>query len=511
MKKILFVSFLGIFLTFNVAIAAIPETNRMQLGEISDALPAQEMRIFFTQIEPIMRKIFGPPLSNINLKIEANTNGTDHDTGYTDNEQTLVLAGQAKRYQEYKVSDPVRAIDQLYSNMIHELAHGMYYNGNKRVTFNPQWINEGWAKVQEILMAKALGKYNFGTRPFFNYYLDRDTIAGTTNWGSSKQTMNHGLVYDVTSVVHLTLLSAASSSNDNLDFLKTLNNRIYDTVKNTGQTNLTLTHYQDILRPLLINKKIDGISAYDWYFNNPNTLTKGILGNHLGIATEPGEIIAYAFNRVSDGRDIQEKALSGIKVTIKAINYDNKILTEKTVQTDMEGNARIPLPKNGDATIMTVNATTTVDNKPLTANMFYFDAPPQDSILSGVLIDETGKPLPSKYVALLRSDLDFSSKEKGVFTMIVPTATSTVTLDFLSYKQEVTKGPFARMFAMTIPAKYVVEAGRQSDTVINSGTIKNQSAPNQKTPTLVIGIASLLAVAIAILVIFKSPFNRKNK
>jgi len=510
MQKTLLISALGFLLTFSVATATVPEGNKMQLGEISSSLPGAEMKTFFAKMEPLMRKIFGPPFSNVDLKIEANLNGTVHNTGYTDNEQTLVLAGQAKRYQEDKIKDPKHAAEQIYGNMMHELSHGMYYFGNKRVTFHPQWINEGWVKVQEILMAQDLGIFHLGASPYFDYYLNRDTIAGTTNWGSSKQTTNHGVVYNITSVAHLTLLAAASSSNDNLDFLKTFNNKVYDWVKANNQTDITLAQYKIIMRELLQGKKIDGQSAFDWYFNNPDTLTEGKLGNHLGITTEPGEIIAYAFSRAKNGEDIQETALPNLDITTKVVGYDDKILLDKTIKTDAEGNARFVLPKSGQSAIMTFEATATISGKPFTASMFYFDTPSGDSKLSGTLIDETGKPLPTKYIGLLKSDMTFDYKDKGVFVMTVPNSARTVTLDFLGLKQEVTKGPFARMFAMTIPAQYIEKASQQPDSVIASGIISNKTSV-QKSSGFIVGVISLIAVAIAAVAIVNNPFKRRKK
>lgn len=519
MKKTFLIFLLGFLLMFSVAIAAVPESNRMQLGEISDALPVAEMRTFFAKMDPLRQQIFGPSFSNINLKIEADLKGTINDTGYSDKEQTLVYAGQAKDYQNDKFKNPKYALEQIYKSMLHELGHGMYYYDNKIVTFHPKWVNEGWVKLQEVLLTQELGINNFGYKPYFRYYLDRDTIAGTAIWGASKQVINHNIVYDVTSITHLTLLAAASTSNDNLDFLKTVNNRIYDWVKANNQTDISLEQYKNIMRDLLKDKTVDGQPAFDWYFNNPNSLTEGKSGDHLGITTEPGEIVSYTFSRATNGKDINETALPNVDVTIKAVNYDNKILLKKTVKTDKDGNVRVDLPKNGDSTLMTLDATATISGKSFTASTFYFDGPPQENMLSGVLIDEMGKPLPAKYVTLLKSDLAFEYKDKGVFLITVPNTMRTVTLDFLGLKQEVTKGPFARMFAMTIPAKYIEEASRQTDETFSNEIVNNLRAPadrfnpsrSQKNPIFVVGIASLIVIVIGAIAIIKYPFGRRKK
>jgi len=520
MQKTLLISALGFLLTFGVAVAAVPEGNKMQLGEITNSLPGAEMRTFFAKMNPLRQQIFGPPFSNINLKIQANLNGTINDTGYSDTEQTLIYAGQAKDYQNDKLKNPQYALEQIYKSMLHELGHGMYYyDNNKIVTFHPKWVNEGWAKLQETILTKELGINNFDYKHYFRYYLDRETVAGTTIWGYTKQTTNCNVDYDITTITHLTLLSAASTSNDNLDFFKTFNNKLYDWVKANNQTDISLAQYKIIMRGLLQGKTVDGQPAFDWYFNNPDSLTEGKSGNHLGITTEPGEIIAYAFDRETNEKDTLETALPNLAITIEATDYNGKILLEKTVKTDKEGNARVDLPKNGYATIMTLDATATISGKPLTTSTFYFDGPPQEDALSGVLIDETGKLLPAKYISLLKSDITFDYKNKGVFVMTVPNTTRTVTLDFLGFKQDVTKGPFARMFAMTVPAKYIEEASRQTDETLNKGIINNIRVPAdrfdlhglQQKPVLIVGIASLVAVVIAAVAIMNNPFKRRKK
>ena len=517
MKRLLTVVLTFSFVFFfvpNSVLAEVPENNRMQLGEISDSLPVSEMQSFYAKMEPLMREVFGPPYSNVILKIVADLEGTVHDTGYIDNEQTLILAGQARDYQKNKDTDRKHALDQIYGNMLHELSHGMFYFGTDRVTFSPQWINEGWAKLQEILLAQKLGTYNFGIKPYFNYYLDRDTIAGTTNWGSSKQVTNHPVVYDVTSVVHLTLLAAASSSNSNLDFFKTFNNYIYDWVIVNKQPNISLEQYKQIMAKLLQGKTIDGQPAYDWYFSNPNTLTQGKLGNHLGIAIDQNDVVAYVFNRTANGRDIQEIGLPDVNIIIKAVNYDGKILLEQTAKTDGDGNVRLRIPDNEKYTLMTFDAQTTIDEKVFTANMFYFPAPSDDKILSGVLVDESDKPLPAKYVGLLKSDSNFSYKNRGVFAISVPETTRIITLDFLGYKQEVTKGPLARMYAMKVPAKYIEEAAKLSDLVFEEGIIDNSNNSmkqflnqiNLKSTGFVTGIVSLMVTGVIVFIV-----KRQNK
>ena len=491
MKKIVgivLITFIFFLFFSPLALAAVPQDYQMKLGEISDVLPVSEMRSFYEKMEPVMLKYFGSPYSNITLDIKANLDGTVHNTEFVDNKQTLILAGQASDYQKNKDTDKNHALQQIYGNMLHELSHAMFYYGNQRVSFHPQWVNEGWAKLLEILTAQDLKMYNFGVNPYFNYYLNPDTIAGTLNWGSSKQNTNHALVYDVTSVAHLTLLSAASTSNSNLDFYKTFNNRVYDWVAANKKTDISLDEYKKIMKELLVNKTIDGISAYDWYFNNPDTLTQGKMGNHLGVTVDQNEIIAYVFNRTTDGRDIKETGLPNIDISLKVINFDGSNLVEKTVTSDSDGNTKISLPQNGNNTLMTIEANATVSGKSLATNSFYYKNPSNPETLSGLLIDEEGKPLPAKYIGLLKSNLNFEYKDKGVFVIYVPKETRTITLDFLGHKQEVTKGPFPRIYAMKIPANFVKEAAKLPESTLNAGKV------NPKSPNFIIGITSLIFI-----------------
>lgn len=513
MKNIILFLILIVFFikTPTLVFANIPLSNQMKLGEIDGNLPEKEMRGFYSKMEPVMFKYFGPPYSNASINIKTNLEGTVHDTGYIDNEQTLILAGQAKNYLQNKNTDKNHALQQIYGNMMHELSHGLFYFGNKRVSFNPQWVNEGWVKLSEILLAKDLKMYDFGISPYFNYYLDKDTIAGTTNWGSSKQSTNHGIVYDVTSVTHLTLFSALSTSNDNLDFLKTFNNYVYDWVKKNNQTNISFEQYKQIMANLLKGKTVDGQSAYDWYFSNSNTLIRGNMGNHLGVTVDGNEIVAYVFDRTNDGKDIKETGLSDVNISIKVTNYDGSILLEKTVVTDTDGNAKIQIPENKKYILMTIEAKTTILNKPLTANTFYFYAPSDNKKLTGILIDEAGKPLPAKYINLLKSNLPFEYKDKGVFVINVPNNNKIVTLDFIGHTQEVNKGPFARMYAFKIPNESISEAANQPESAFKNSTVDNINNPisqvknyiSTKNRGFIVGLFSLVIVGIILLILKK--------
>ncbi len=519
------------FFAFSAVYAQVPENNRMTLGEISDLLPVKEMRSFYSKMEPLMLKIFGPPFSNINLKIEADPTGTVHDTEFLDNEQTLFLAGQAKEYLKNKDTDKRHALEQIYGSMLHELSHAQYYYGNKRVSFHPQWINEGWAKASDTLLGRELAKTgsfvfttgvvypDVGLMPYFKLYLDPDTVAGTTNWGSSKQNTNHGNVYDITTLVHLTLLSAASSTNDNLDFFKTFNNAVYNWVKENNQTDISLEEYQQIMRPLLQGKTIDGQPAFDWYFSNPNSLTKGKVGAHLGITVEPREVVAFVFRRVLENNEYKEKPIGNLPVTVEVLDYKGERIIRKTVTTDQDGNGRVPLPQIEGKAVVTMKASCVADGKSLSAESFYFNAPSKSEKLYGVLVDEQGKLLPAKYVGLLqlKDNLTFDYKNKGVFEVTVPTSKKTVDFDFLGYKQQVNKGPWVRMVGIKIPTEYVREASSQPESVIEVGLFDSSNPSGQsigktvkKNQVFWIGAiitGLLLALSVAV---FKMPSRPKG-
>lgn len=534
MKKLIVIfllTFLLLYFSPQHIYSQVPPENRMKLGEISNLLPAKEMRSFYSKMEPLMLKIFGPPFSNISLKIEANPEGTMADTGFLDNEQTLILAGQAKEYLKNKSQNPKLAIEQIYASMLHELSHAQYYYGNKRVSFHPQWINEGWTKVSDTLLGAELaktGKYifttgmvypNIGVLPYFRLYLDSDTVAGTQNWGSSKQNTNHGIVYDITTLVHLTLLSAASSSNENLDFFKTLNNAVYEWVKTNDKTEISLTEYKEIIRPLLQGKTVDGQPAFDWYFSNPDSLINGSLGGHLGVTVEPGKIIAYAFRRISEEKEYKERPIQNQPITVYVNNYDGQRLVEKTVITDSEGNGRIPLPKIENKAVITIAATSRIDGKDFSAETFYFNAPAQKEKLYGVLTDENGRLLPAKYVGLLQAeDMVFDYKNKGVFELTVPLNQKTIIFDFLGFKQEIHKGPWVRVAAIKIPAKYIQKAAEQPESAFTSGLFGDSNVPQQvnnknslKNPVFLVGAAILALVSLATVIFLKNVPIRKQK
>jgi hypothetical protein len=498
----------------------------MTLGEISDLLPVKEMRAFYSKMEPLMLKIFGPPFSNINLKIEADPTGTVGDTGFLDNEQTLVLAGQAKEYLKNKDTDTKHALEQIYGNMLHELSHAQYYYGNKRVSFHPQWINEGWAKASDNLLGRELartGSFVFttgtvfpdiGFLPYFKLYLDPDTVAGTTNWGFSKQNTNHANVYDITTVVHLTLLSALSSTNDNLDFFKTFNNAVYNWVKENNKTDISFEEYQQIMHPLLQGKTIDGQPAFDWYFNNPDSLIKGKLGAHLGVTVEPREVVAFVFRRAWENNEYKEKPVGNLPVTVEVLDYKGERIIKKTDITDQDGNGRVSLPQVEDKAVVAIKASCVVDGKSLSAESFYFNAPSKSEKLYGVLVDEQGKLLPAKYVGLLqvKDNLIFDYKNKGVFEITVPSGKKTVDFDFLGYKQQVNKGPWVRMVAIKIPAEYVQKASSQPDSVISAGLFSNSIGSGQASGKIVRGnqvfwvgvIVVGVSLALAVIVLKRS-------
>jgi len=54
------------------------------------------------------------------------------------------------------------------------------------------------------------------------------------------------------------------------------------------------------------------------------------------------------------------------------------------------------------------------------------------------------------FVSLVRSDFDFVYKDNGLFILNVPDSINKVVLNFLGTNYQVTKGPFARVYAFRL-------------------------------------------------------------
>lgn len=482
MKKIILILVLALFL-LPVSLAGVPSNNRMKLGTISNVLPVEDMRSYYTEMEPVMLKYFGPPFSDFTLTIEANPAGDEHATGFLPEKQTLVLAGQARDYVKYKETDPGHAVELIRGSMRHELSHGMYMYGNNIVGFGVQWPWEGWAKVleEEITASEVEGR----VAPlgwFYNYYLDKDIVAGTEGWGGSKQPYNHAAVYSMTGATHYMLLAAASKSD--LDFYKTMNNALYDYIKSKGNPHLSIEEYKSLMKGLLAGVKIDGQPAVDWYFDNPSAFTQGSLGPHVNAFTEnsernfePTQIRAYAFNRQMENERRKEKNLAGVNIVVKIKDSDKDTVFEKTLTTGEDGVTQDVIQTFNDlergSYMLTAEAS--IEGKNVKSKIFTINSPRIDTekeYVYGVLLDKDKEIINGKYVSLLTADADFIYKKNGLFILKVPVEKKIVTLNFLGLTQEVTKGSFARIFAFTIPDSYIQKASLKTEEDLEKGIVE---------------------------------------
>jgi hypothetical protein len=466
-------------------LASVPLSNTMQLGEITSLLPAEEMRAYFQKMEPVYQQYFGPPFSNINLKIIASPESQTGDDGFSATSQTLEYGYMAKVYLEMAKKNPEEALKQLQGSMRHELSHGRYYWENELVHFDRQWMNEGWAKLYETLIDQKLNNYSepIGNSMFFSYYLDKDAVAGTSSWGIQKIRMNHSLVYNMTTVTHFLLAAAGSSSNKILDFPKKFNEALYDYAVSNNLHKLTEVDVRKILDNLLPDTTIDGVKASDWYFQSPAAFSKGTTGYHIGVTTDNQTITAFIFNREyktnsrnNDFSDYFDVAAPNVPVKIEVLDVDGKVVASGTAQTNQDGEASIAQPEFLGSRLYTFRASANLQSKNIEGQSYYYDIPPWPTTLSGIITDENGKAVDKRYVGLLTSENNLFYKDNGVFVAEVPEDQRTVVLNFLGFSQEVTKGSFQRIFFMKVPQSYLDKAAKLSDQELSVG-LKTDERP----------------------------------
>jgi hypothetical protein len=460
----------------------------MKFGEISSILPETDMREYYAEMEPIMLKYFGPPFSDFTLNVEASLD-PQHDFGIFPENHNAVMVSQAIIYaNRNNSSDPGNAIRNIQGFMKHEFSHAMYVYDYKSADFGAKWPGEGWAKVLEELMDNEIDNISHSARFSYESYLDKETVAGEEA-GGQKQSTNHGLIYSMTASTHLLLFSAASSSNENLDFYKKMNNAKYDLIKSKNDAHITLDEYKNLMKPLLAGIKIDGVDAYQWYFNSPLFYKNENMGSHIGVYLssedsnlEPKWIQVFAFNRVQEGNSKKEQPLEGINIDLKLTDSQGNLVLEKNLITDKDGNSMFELRDKPEimnsleAGAYFLNVEATINNEVVKNKIFAF-VPPKIEVkkeyIYGVLLDENNNILDGKYVSLLTADSDFIYKKNGFFMINVPDDKRVVNLEFLGLKQEVTKGPFARVYAFKIPNSYIESAKSKSDEELNKGIIDN--------------------------------------
>ena len=468
------------------AFAAIPSSNQMQLGDISPLLPAQEMSAYFKRMNPVYLEYFGPPFSNINLNIITSPNIQDGGDGFLSTSQTLEYGFLEKGYRLMMKQNPAEARDMLITSMRHELSHGRYLLGNQPVSYENQWINEGWAKLFEFILEQKLEKDTGRiTNPiYFYYYLDKEAVAGTGSWGNNKTPVNHSLVYSMTTITHFLLATAGSTSSEFLDFPKKYNEALYDNAVANNTHRLSETDVRKILDNLLPNTYIDGIKATDWYFQSPAAFVNGTLGYHVGVFEDNRNIVAFVLKRGyqnnernnNNSGDLRDFPIRDISVTIEIVDADGRVILSQIAQTDSTGKASIKEPRLEDNKLYTLKASATLQGEKYQNLSYYYDVPSRDSALSGILTDEFGKAVDKRYVGLLTSDIPIEYKNNGIFFMEVPKDQRTVTLNFLGYSQEITKGSFTRVFFMKVPQSYLDKAAELSEQELAKGLITQSSS-----------------------------------
>jgi len=375
--------------------------------------------------------------------------------------------------------------------MKHELSHAMYIVGDDLVQFtgNGKWVYEGWANVMGEIMDNQIDGAARSFRLYYESYLDKDTIKGTIE-STIKQNTTHSVEYSFATSTQLTLLSAASQSNNNLDFYKKINGAIYDYLKSRNQLFLSFDEYKNIIKPYLTGVKVDGKDAFDWYVNTPVFYSQGSLGPHIGVLLlnsetdlAPVKIQAFAFRRVKEGKEVKEYPIRKLEMKIAMKDSQNRVVLNKDIVSDENGDSEIELRDNPAILLKTgtygLTIGTTVDNKIVENKMFAF-VPPKMRVrgeyLYGVLLDEDQNMLNGNYIALVLADSKFLYKKNGLFIIEIPKERRTVDLNFLGFKQEVTKGPFTRVYAMTIPASYVEQAKMKTESELWSGFVDKTEA-----------------------------------
>ncbi len=482
-----FIAVIGLSLFPDFANASVPAGNRMALGNISDILPADDMRDYYSKMEPVMLQYFGPPFSSFTLDVEGTLNAS-REWGIFSESHSAVMVEQAIRYANTKETDYENAIRNVHGFMKHEFSHALYITGNDTIRIGNKWFGEGWANVLFELMDNNIDNATSSPRFYYEYYMDRDVICGE----GAKQDRTHGVQYSMATATYLTLISAASTSNDNLDFYKKLNSAIYDHVKNTGNNIISLAEYQSLVKPMLTGIEIDGVDAFEWYFNSPTFYQNVTSGLHMGVYMEsrsddfsPSDIQIFVFNRSGAGDRVVETGLAGINTSFAMRDYAGRVVLEKNFTTDGNGDASLRLENVQGLSLgygtYSLSADAVVNGKRLESRMFALVPPKikvEKNYLYGVLLDENNNVLDGKYVSALNASADFIYRKNGIFIINVSDDQRVVTLDFMGLKQEVTKGSFARVYAFKIGSAYVDAAKAKSDAELNNGVIDNTNKLN---------------------------------
>ena len=485
-----------------LTLASSLSLNRMKIGTVDSKLPEKEIRDYYAKMEPIMLKYFGPPFSNFDINIKADLSDENKDSPAEINPKTksLILQNQARSYLEgLKKHSKEDALKVIYGTMEHELSHAMYIYKDLSVDFGGKWAYEGWARFLGDLVHSEITNIPLSISPYFFLYQDKDLIIASGEH-SFRLPENQALAYEKATAAHF-LLTAAASTN-NLDFYKNLNSKIYDYLETKDFTPLpsgmkqplgfkekaalSFDEYKKIIKPLLTGVKIDGVDAYDWYFNAIEFLSDCKVGKYLWIYAnynsdnQPDKLSAFAFNRVKTAKGCEENIITNTKINVALINSFGKVILDKTIDTDSYGQIEIKFsPEEIPAGAYLASAF--LKDDPSVKNKIFLIKRPNNienkkNYLYGVLLDENNQLVNGDFVSLVKSDFDFVYKNNGLFILNVPDSVNKVVLTFLGANYEVTKGPFARVYAINLTQQQINDANSKSKAELEADKIGAQES-----------------------------------
>ncbi len=459
----------------------------MTFGEMSSNLPGQEFKSYFEKAFPEMKRIHGEPFSSFTFTVEGRPEIEEHGGGWFPADKQVVLTVAPMRsYEDLLKVDPEAGVNSIEQVVTHELAHAMYTYGNMVVTFPYTWINEGWAKTTELITWMRIKGEMPRPGMYLAQYMDKDTLAGTSGLGRYKQRRNHSLIYDDLTVGAFGLLYGCSDSNSDPDFQVRLDNKIYeDYIVNKKSLFLDRVipeeDYKNLIKTLCAGRKIDGQDAYEWYFSQPASFTKGSTGFHLGVSphwwayTTVEGIDVYTFDRVQNTQD-QDKTEKGLsaQVSVEVFDLDGKVVFSKTTQTDQDGNAFLnfgrDLLKNGAYYVI---AKADYQGKSYQSKIFFMNIRDKDGTAEeqrraqdaneviGVMVDKNLTPLSSRYLAVLKplGDVKITANSNGVMLAEVPSSeTKEVAFDFQGQSFTFTKPPFWRLVVFKVSDDLIKKA-----------------------------------------------------
>jgi len=513
MKKFLIFILIGGFIILTGFFSFIPplalanslSSNRMKIGTVDRVFPEKEIRDYYAKIEPLMLKYFGPPFSNfaINIKADLSDKNKDSPAEIDPKTKSLILQNQAKSYLEGLKKGPKEdALRVIYGTMEHELSHAMYIYKDLSVDFGGKWAYEGWARFLGDLVHSEITNTSLSISSYFFLYQDKDLIF-TPKEHSFRLPENQALAYNKATAAHF-LLTAAASTN-NLDFYKKLNSKIYDYLETKDftplpagmkqplgfkdQVALSFEEYKKIIKPLLTGVKVDGNNAYNWYFDTIEFPSDCKVGKYLwiyanyNINNQPDKLTVFAFNRMKTAKGCEENLITNTKINVTLINSFGKTVLDKTIDANSQGQIEVKFsPEEIPAGAYLASAF--LKDEPSVKNKIFLIKRPNNienkkNYLYGVLLDENNRLANGDFVSLVKSDFNFVYKDNGLFILNVPDSINKVILTFLSANYEVTKGPFARVYAMKLNQKQIKEVGLKSKNELEAGKIKMQESAKE--------------------------------